>query len=82
MSIGFKHSLSDPNLYVMEDKDGMIMLTLYVDDLVVAATTQVLMDIIKQALMDKFKMKNLRNLACCLGVQVLQNRKLGTITIH
>lgn len=82
LSIGFKHSLSDPNLYIMNEKDGFAVLALYVDDLVLAATNRKLMDKIKVALIERFKMKNLGDLSYCLRVQVLRDRSAGIIMLH
>lgn len=82
LAIRFKLSDSNPNLYVKDCKDGFAMLALYVDDLVLAAATQKLLDQIKYQLIERFKMKNLGNLTYCLGVQVLRNRSAGSITIH
>lgn len=82
ISIGFKHSQSDPNLYIMNEKEGFATLALYVDDLVVAATLQKLMDKIKGALTERFKMKELGDLSYCLGVHVVRNRSAGTIMLH
>lgn len=58
------------------------MLALYVDDLVVAATSQLLLKRIKSALMDRFKMKYLGALTYCLGLQVQRNQAQGNIIIH
>lgn len=66
----------------MNDKERMALLALYIDDLIVAPTSQVLLDRIKDALMDRFKMKYLGSLSYCMGLRVQQNQTQGKIITH
>lgn len=81
-SCGFKHSASDPNLYVLYDASTMVILALYVDDLVLASNHRGGLQSVKTMLQSKFEMKDLGNLSCCLSVQIICNRGIGTITLH
>lgn len=56
---GFVNSESDPNMYLMYAADGCVLLALYVDDLVIAASNIQKMEQVKQWLRDRFKMKYL-----------------------
>lgn len=79
---GFIHCESDPNLYISVDDTGMVLLALYVDDLILAATSKSLVSKVKEILVGQFKMKMLGDLNYCLGVQVHRNKQLGTVCIH
>lgn len=69
-------------MYVLMGQSGMVLLALYVDDLLVAANNKALLEEVKQMLISQFKMKQLGELTYCLGVQVLRNRSLGTISVY
>lgn len=79
---GFIHCESDPNLYVMIDGNEMVLLALYVDDLILAATSKALVRKVKEILISQFTMKILGSLNYCLGVQVMRNRQQGTVSIY
>lgn len=82
MDNGFIHCESDPNLYILVDDSSMVLLALYVDDLILAATSKALVVRVKEILIGQFKMKMLGDLTYCLGVQVHRNRQMGMICIH
>ena len=75
--LGFKRSDADPCLYYTKhDKDGIMMIALYVDDMLLAAKTTAQIDWIKTKLSDRFDMKNLGETKVCLGLEISRDRQL------
>jgi hypothetical protein len=71
---GFMRSKSDPNLYTKFDEQGYIVLiSLYVDDLIITGNAEKLIDEIKEQLSKVFEMKDLGELHYCLGLEVWRN---------
>ena len=80
ISIGFVPLKSDTCIYIY-DHDGIIILTLYVDDLLVIGGDIQLMEKIKRKLMDQFKMTDMGDVSLVLGMQVTRDRQGKTLTI-
>ena len=78
-SQGFTKFEADPYLYRKLSAEGEILLAIYVDDIVIAASTMELVNGVKDAFRSKYKMKDLGELEYVLGVQVDQNA--GTIKL-
>lgn len=55
MQIQFSQSNADPCIYFRENKDGKIMIALYVDDGLVLATDKKLLDYILKKIRDVFE---------------------------
>ena len=71
---GFMRSKSDPNLYIKCDEQGYIVLiSVYVDDLIITGNAENLIDEIKEQLSQVFDMKDLGELHYCLGLEVWRN---------
>ena len=68
-SQGFVRSMSDPCLYTLFDGTNIINLIVWVDDLLIAASNQELMDKMKTLLSKNFKMKDLGVPSYFLGIQ-------------
>jgi hypothetical protein len=67
-------SKSDPNLYTKFDEQGYIVLiSVYVDDLIITGNAEKLIDEIKEQLSKVFEMKDLGELHYCLGLEVWRN---------
>ena len=67
-------SKSDPNLYTKFDEQGYIVLiSLYVDNLIITGNAEKLIDEIKEQLSKVFEMKDLGELHYCLGLEVWRN---------
>ena len=68
---GYKRRKNDPNFYPMFNNEGKIVLiTLYVDDLIMTRSEDNLIEEIKQQLSQKFEMKDLGEMHYCLGLEV------------
>jgi hypothetical protein len=66
----YRRSDVDPCIYVKGDKE-VIMIALYVDDLIIASTSDKLMKETKQNLCERFEMKDLGRLHFCLGIEIV-----------
>ena len=79
--LGFTYLDAETCLYVFQ-KDGQVcFLVVYVDDLLLAATTQKFMDSIKAKLSASFKMRDLGEAKYILGIESKRNRKFQTISL-
>ena len=58
------------------------ILTLYVDDLLIAGKDKKILDMLKQKVMTKFKMTDLGDVSLVLGMQVTRDRDRGHLTIN
>ena len=58
-----------------------MIITLYVDDLLVIGINVRVIETIKKKLKDNFQMSDLGDVSLVLGMQVTRDRKKGTLTI-
>ena len=79
-SMGFKQSTSDPCIYT-STTDGLFILAVYVDDILLAAKSQQKIDQVKADLGKRFHVKDMGLLHYFLGVSVKQNPETGKIWI-
>jgi len=78
---GFKRSKNDPNLYVNRDRNGdVVLLSIYVDDLIIIGSADKLIIEIKIKLSQEFEMKDLGEMHYCLGLEVWRNDGRTIIT--
>eukprot|EP00253_Pinus_taeda_P009302 PITA_09302 len=64
-------SKNDPNLYIKEDEDkNVALISVYVDDLIIAGNACKLIEKLKNQLSHVFEMKDLGELYYCLGLEV------------
>jgi hypothetical protein len=72
-SVGFTAARSDPSLFVLQQRTGTAYLLLYVDDIVLTASTPELLRQIQQRLFAEFSMKDLGPLHYFLGISVTRS---------
>ena len=70
LSIGFRKSENDPNLYQLID--GELVLLLYIDDLLIAAKSRRRIYQVKQLLHNRYKMNDLGSARQFLGLEIDQ----------
>ena len=71
---------NDPNLYVKKNEEGnVVLISLYVDDLIITSSACKLVEEIKIELSQEFEMKDLGELHYYLGIEVW--RELGKTLI-
>jgi len=76
-TIGFRHSTSDHSLFIYRQSLDMAYILLYVDDIILITSTQVLRKSIMSLLASEFAMKDLGPLSYFLGIAV--SRRLDGI---
>lgn len=68
---GYNRSKNDPNLYIVFDLKGhIVLIALYVDDLIVTGNVDELIKEIKVKMSQVFEMKDIGELHYCLGLEV------------
>ncbi|KAG9457669.1 hypothetical protein H6P81_002177 [Aristolochia fimbriata] len=76
LDIGFAMSNADHCVYLQSFNDGdYIILTLYVDDMLVAGTNMKKIDELKKRLANQFSMKDLGEAKQLLGMQITRDKK-------
>ena len=71
LQLGYNRSKNDPNLCTMKDEQGRIVLiSLYVDDLIITGDAIALIREIKQQMSQVFEMKDLGKLRYYLGLEI------------
>lgn len=73
-SLGFLAIDADPCIFQRRTKRGLSLISLYVDDLAIAADSKVELNEIKKALSSKFKMTDEEEISFILGIQVRRDR--------
>lgn len=75
MQLGFKKSLNEATLYVKGDEINFIVVSLYVDDLLVTGSNLELVNEFKKDMQQIFEMTDLGEMAYFLGMEVQQKEK-------
>ena len=81
VEIGFVPLKSDPCVYIYDHDNVVVVITLYVDDLLVAGGNIKVITKIKKQLMDKFQMSDMGGVPLVLGMEVTRERRTGTISV-
>jgi transposase InsO family protein len=81
MGMGFKRSEADHCIYSYQYNNTLIWAALYVDDLLIVANDTKQLELFKQQLSDRFKMKDLGEAKFILGVEIERDRAARTLTI-
>ncbi|KAJ0733050.1 putative RNA-directed DNA polymerase [Helianthus annuus] len=71
VDIGFKQSLCDHSLFVLNKSNVFLVLLVYVDDIVITGNNESEISRVKQTLSESFKIKDLGILKYFLGIEVL-----------
>ena len=79
--IGFIPTHSDPCVYVHGSGDTLIILTLYVDDILLTGKDPVLVDQKKRELKERFEMTDMGEVTRILGMEVKRDYDQGTLAI-
>ena len=70
---GFHNAISDTSLFVMKNKDQVVFILIYVDDILVIGNNTDFLQSFTQKLNDTFSLKDLGELHYFLGVEVVRN---------
>ena len=74
VDLGFKKSLSEFTLYIKKVDDEILVVSPYVDDLLVTRSSKKLIDKFKEEMKDAFEMTDLGRMTFFLGMQVQQKQ--------
>ena len=81
VQIGFIPLKADTCVYIYNHHNTVVILTLYVDDLLIIGGNIQVIEAIKEKLMGKFKVMNMGDVSLALGMRVTRDRERGTLTI-
>lgn len=71
--LGFTRCPYEPAVYTRKENDEVLIITVYVDDLLVTGSNAVVIEKFKTEMNNKFQMSNLGKLSYYLGIEVEQN---------
>lgn len=81
MEIGFKTLKSEPCVYTYSEGGGIVVSTMYVDDVLLLGKNVVVLRRIKQKLMSRFSMKVMGAVSLVLGMGVTCDPENGAVII-
>ena len=61
--------MADPCIYTRNSGDSMVIIVVWVDDCIVAASNETDLNVVKNMLKTKFKMTDLKQLSWFLGIE-------------
>ena len=79
--LGYKQLDSDSCLFIRRTDDTISLLALYVDDMVLASTCQDSLQSDVDKFNKEYKMKNIGEPELIVGLNVIRDKKVGTITL-
>lgn len=82
LQIGLVSSTADSNIYILHRDNGYLILALYVDDTILAATSMALINHVKTLLSQEFKMTDLSDAYHVLGMHIQRDRKSGWLRLN
>ena len=65
LNLDLKQSTADPCVFIQDESNFMTIVAVYVDDLIVMSTSLEKLDVVRKALSDRFKMKDMGSLSGC-----------------
>jgi hypothetical protein len=71
--LGFTQSNNDPCLYSRRNEGGLLYVTIFVDDLVIAGDSEMGINMFKNELRTKYNMKDLGELSYSLGMEITRS---------
>ena len=78
--MGFVQTPGDPCLYLVLEGETFLI-AVYVDDILLAGKSDEQLTVVKHALSQQFKVKDMGELNYFLGVKIVQNYKTGSVWI-
>ncbi|CAM9746921.1 unnamed protein product [Ascophyllum nodosum] len=80
--LGFNSLISDPCVYIRGCRESFVMLTLYVDDILVTGGSNEAIDKVRSTLMTEFSMSDLGDVSETLGIHIItRDLEAGTISL-
>lgn len=79
LSAGYKSSQMDPCIFYQINGNDMIFIAIYVDDVLYFTNSKELKASLQRILTAEFKMKDLGEAECCVGLRITRDRANGVI---
>ena len=79
--MGFKQTSSDPCLYVHSDLVEIFVVVVYVDDIILGGRSTAKLNVVKEELSGKLRMKDLGPIHHFLGIKIIQDQLAGVTWI-
>ncbi|GJP39402.1 hypothetical protein CLOM_g23776 [Closterium sp. NIES-68] len=79
---GFKKSECDPSLFLLQEKDEILRLLVYVDDILLFSASTALLDSAEQMLEMQFKCSKMGEVKYYLGMHVERDVEKGVLRLH
>ncbi|MCP4490581.1 MAG: DDE-type integrase/transposase/recombinase, partial [Gammaproteobacteria bacterium] len=77
--LGYQQSDADPCIYVKKCEGSLIILAVYVDDIILMAKSELVLEQLKKELAEKFKMRDMGALHYFLGIKIEQDLAKGSV---
>ena len=72
LSAGFRNSLSDTSLFILKAGRDLVYVLVYVDDILVTGSNNILIQRVIDALANRFSIKDMGNLSYFLGIETIR----------
>uniref|UniRef100_A0AAV1TYS7 Reverse transcriptase Ty1/copia-type domain-containing protein n=1 Tax=Peronospora matthiolae TaxID=2874970 RepID=A0AAV1TYS7_9STRA len=82
IKVGFKKCESNHCIYLKRDEQRMIFVALYVDDLIIASSSNKSLREAKSALSERFEMTDMGKLKFFLGIEIEREESGGTLSLR
>lgn len=80
--LGFQQSAADPALFSSMQGEHSVIILVYVDDLLIAASSMPAITTAKQSLLQRFEGRDLGEAKCFLGLEISRDRQRRTLSLH
>jgi len=80
--LGFQQSAADPALFSSMQGENSVIVLVYVDDLLLAASSMQALGAAKQSILQRFEGRDLGEAKCFLGLEIRRDRQQRTLTLH
>ena len=81
-NLGYTKSSSDPSINIKREKQDIMLIALYVDDLIPVSDSKSMLLREKAALPQRYEIKDLGEVHYCLGIQVERDKDNKRMRLH
>ncbi|ANB11578.1 gag-pol fusion protein [Sugiyamaella lignohabitans] len=81
LNLGFEYSTHDPNIYIKDDHDDIILIVIYVDDILILSKDEGKLKETKDKILSKFEGRSQDGIDQFLGLVINQDLEKGTLSI-
>ena len=80
--MGFVSIAADSCIFIRFDKDGIVIIDLYVNNILIVTKTEAIMKAIKKGIHEAFKCTKTKFINRILGIQVHRDWKIRTVILE